>query len=68
MTEYEQNILNRIEQLYIEGMISNSFLVQNIKLSGDFLNLKTKSAYSASKGISYQGVKPTKTRMIEELF
>lgn len=68
MTDFEQKVLDRIGELYTESKLSNDFLVKNIELSGNFLNLVTKSAYSRHFGISYQGVKPTKTRQIKDLF
>lgn len=68
MTEFEQNILNRIENLIIEGKLSNEFLVKNIKLNGEYLGLKTKSDYARHKNISYPGVKTTKSREVIELF
>lgn len=68
MTEFETNVLNRIGQLVQEGKLSNDFLVENFKLSGNFLNIKTKSNYKREAGISYPGVKPTKTRRIEDMF
>ena len=68
MTDFEQKVLNRIAELYASNKLSNDFLVKNIELSGNFLNLVTKSAYSRQFGISYQGVKPTKTRQIKDLF
>ena len=40
MTEYEQNILNRIEELIHNHKLSNDFLVSNLKLSADYLNLQ----------------------------
>ena len=68
MTDFEQKVLNRIAELYASNKLSNDFLVKNIELSGNFLNLVTKSAYSRQFGISYQGVKSTKTRQIKDLF
>lgn len=68
MTDFEQNILNRIENLIIEGKLSNEFLVKNIKLNGEYLGLKTKSDYARDKKISYPGVKDTKTRSVIDLF
>ena len=68
MSDKEKDILNRIEDLIIDKTLSNDFLVANIKLSGMYLNIKTKSDYSRSQKISYQGVKPTKIRRIENIF
>ena len=57
MTEYEQNILNRIEQLIHDGKLSNDFLVSNLKLSCDYLNLKRLSVYEKEYGKSTQGLR-----------
>lgn len=57
MTKKEINILNRIEELIFKGELSNDFLVQNIELSGRYLNLKTRSDYARENNKSYNGVK-----------
>jgi len=57
MTEYEQNILDRISQLIHEGKLSNEFLVSNLKLSCDYLNLKRLSDYEKETGKSTQGLR-----------
>lgn len=49
MNEYETKILNRIEQLIFEGKLSNEFLVSNLKLCSEYLNLQRIS--DASKNI-----------------
>jgi len=57
LTKREQDILNRIEQLIFKGELTNAFLVQNIELSGRYLNLKTRSDYANENNKSYNGVK-----------
>jgi hypothetical protein len=56
MTDYENNILNKIEELINEGKLSNTFLVLNLKLSCDYLNLQRISDYSKDNNITTQGV------------
>jgi len=53
MTEKEQNILKRIEELFINREVSNEFIVENIKLAGQYLNLQTVSDYAKTNKISY---------------
>lgn len=56
MTEFEQNILNRIEQLIHEGKLSNDFMVQNIELMCEYTGLNTLTRVAKDNNISYQGV------------
>ena len=60
MTKYEQNIINRIEELILEGKVSNDFLISNLKLSVSYLNLKRVSDYAKSEGKSTQGLRGSK--------
>ena len=60
MTKYEQNIINKIGQLIQDGKLSNDFLVSNLKLSVDFLNLKRVSEYAKEEGKSTQGLRGSK--------
>lgn len=66
LTDFEKDIVKRIEQLIHEGKLSNDFLVQNIELCGKYLNLTTISDYAKQHKISYNGVK--KFRKIINLF
>lgn len=59
-------VLNRLSELIQKGEIDNLGIVQIIELCGNFLNLKTRSAYSKENGISYNGAK--KFRQNIELF
>lgn len=56
MTEKEQYILNEIEKAIFEGQISNEFLVENIKLSAQYLGLKTIKQYANDNKITPQAV------------
>lgn len=60
MTDYEQKIYNRIGQLIQNGKLSNDFLVSNLKLSVDYLNLKRVSDYSKENDKSTQGLRGNK--------
>jgi hypothetical protein len=60
MTKYEQDILNRIGSLIHEGKLSNDFLVSNLKLSVEYLNLQRISDYSKQNNISTQGLRGNK--------
>ena len=59
MTEYEQSILNRIEQLIFEGKIGNDFLVANIQLCIDYLQLLSISDYAKEVNKSRQYIDKT---------
>ena len=60
MTKYEKDILNKIGQLVQDGKLSNDFLVSNLKLSVDFLNLQRISDYAKENGKSTQGLRGNK--------
>jgi hypothetical protein len=60
MTKYEQDILNRIGSLIHEGKVSNEFLVSNLKLSVEYLNLQRISDYAEQNNISTQGLRGNK--------
>ena len=60
MTEYETDIINKIGQLVQKGKLSNDFLVSNLKLSVDLLNLKRVSKYAKEEGKSTQGLRGDK--------
>lgn len=66
LTEYERNALNKLGQSIIDGKWSNTGLVELIKLSGDFLNIKTIPNYAKSVGKTYPGV--LKTKKVTEIF
>lgn len=57
MTNKEQDVLNRIEELIIKGELKNEFLVSNLKLMCVFLNLKTVKQYSNNIKKSTQGIR-----------
>lgn len=40
MTDFEDNILNRLAELIHQGKLSNSFMVKNIELMCDYSGLK----------------------------
>jgi hypothetical protein len=57
MTEYETNIINRIGDLIHKGKLTNDFLVSNLKLSADYLNLKRVSDYGKENKKTTQGLR-----------
>jgi hypothetical protein len=56
-------ICSRIYFYIKEGKLCNDDLVQIIEQTGDFLNLKTRSAYAKEKNISYNGAKKHRTNI-----
>lgn len=69
MTDEEKGMLERLKKRIYEKYVSNLFLVELIKLSGDHLNLMTVPDYAKTNNISYVGaVKDTKLRTNIELF
>lgn len=69
LSEYELNALRKLGESIHEGKWSNDGLVELIKLSGDFLNIRTVPDYCRANSMSYPGaVKPTKTRHLTEIF
>ena len=69
LSEYEALALNKLGQTIQDGKWSNEGLVQLIKLSGEYLNIQTRSDYCERTGKSYQAVKKdTKTRKNIEIF
>lgn len=55
--ELTEKICNRLSDYIMNGQLSNEDVVQIIEHLGQYLNLKTISAYSAKHGISYNGAK-----------
>ena len=69
MTKREHDILNRIGELIQSGELSNDFVVQNIILSGNYLNLQTVSDYAKANKMQYSAaLKPYNGRKILTLF
>ena len=69
LNEYEALALKKLGQTIQEGKWSNAGLVQLIKLSGEFLNIKTVPDYCKYAGMSYPGaIKPVKGRKVENIF
>jgi len=66
MTDYEKDILAKLEKIIVEKGVSNEFLVQLIELAGGYLNLMTIADYAKGKSMSYNGVK--KCREIATIF
>ena len=60
------NIKTKIEDMIIDGTLSNEDLVQIIELCGGYLNLQTIPNYARTYGKSYNGVK--KCRRIWNFF
>lgn len=59
-------LLSFVAQKFEANELDNSALVELIKLSGAYLNLKTIPDYAKANGLSYQGVKTC--RHVEEIF
>ena len=57
MTKYEQDILDRIEDLIRDKKLTNDFLVSNLQLSIDYLGLTRIEEYSKQIGKSNWGVR-----------
>jgi len=57
MSDEENLMIQRLEKRIIENGVSNEFLVQNIILSGSYLNLKTIQKYAKDNKMTYRGVK-----------
>jgi len=66
MTDYEKDILAKLEKMIVEKGVSNEFLVQLIELAGGYLNLMTIADYAKGKSMSYNGVK--KCRNVVKIF
>ena len=58
-------LLAKIESNYIAGAISDEQLVQIIELGKTYLNLRTKTNYAKSNGLTYNGGLKRKVRKIE---
>lgn len=55
-----------IDQKFKSGELDNRSLVKIIEQCGDYLNLKTPSAYRKAHGLSYNGVR--KCRNVQKIF
>jgi len=66
LSEYEEEILNKLGESIQAGKWSNDGLVQLIELVGGFLNLQTIPDYAKRNKISYNGAK--KFRKVVEIF
>jgi hypothetical protein len=66
LTDKENIVLSRLNDLARTGELSNECLVQIIELTGGYLNLQTISEYAKENNLSYNGVK--KCRNIVNLF
>lgn len=63
MTDFEQNIINKIGESAQNGELSNYCMVQIIELLGGYLNLKTISDYAKSNSLSYNGAKKCRQKI-----
>ena len=69
LNEYELSALKKLGEAIQEGKWTNDGLVELIKLSGSYLNLKTVPDYCKQTGMSYPGaIKPAKGRKLEIIF
>ena len=57
LTEYEQNVLNRLCDLIKQGKLSNNFLVANLQQSVDYLGLTRINDYAKQIKKSNWGVR-----------
>ena len=57
MTNYEQNVLKRIEQLIVEGELTNDFMVANLQLLESYLSLQRVSTTAKLTGKSVFGIR-----------
>ena len=57
MTDFEANKINEIQNMIIEGKLSGAFLVANLQLSIDYLNLVRVKDYAKSINKSEWGVR-----------
>ena len=64
MTDLERDILENIEKFIQEDKLSNEFLVSNLKLSVQYLNLMRISEYSDEISKSTQGIRKYETDKI----
>lgn len=55
--ELTVKICNRLSDYILEGQLSNTDVVRIIEHAGQYLNLKTITAYADANGKSYNGVK-----------
>ena len=67
-TEKGNKLLNFIIDKFENNELLNGDLVENIKLSGGYLNLRTITKYAKDEGITYQGVLKRPDIDIVELF
>ena len=56
LTKYEQDILDRLTELIHEGKLSDTFMVESLKLLADYSNLSRVKDYAARHNITPQGV------------
>jgi hypothetical protein len=54
LTDYEEKVLNRLGELMHNGDVSNSFMVESLKLIAYYSNLSSVKQYSERNGISPQ--------------
>lgn len=59
LTQREQNIVDRIEELIYKGEISQHCQVQIIELIGKYLGIETIQDKANTTGKSYNGIKKT---------
>ena len=57
MTDFERKTLDRLRELYMNGQLSDDFMVSNLKLTADYSNLKRLKDYADTHNLSIPGVK-----------
>lgn len=69
LSNYEQKSLKKLEETIKNGHWSNDALVELIKLTGEYLNIKTVPKYATDNKMSYPGaIKETKNRKLTIIF
>lgn len=68
VSENTIKLCNFVYDKFISGELDNDSLIELIKLSGSFLNLKTIASYSKSKGKDYNIIKRSRAFRKEVLF
>ena len=56
LTDYEQLKLTELTELLLSGNVSDSFMVEGLKLLRDYSNLCSVKQYAKIHGLSVQGV------------
>ena len=64
MTDYEKDTLKKIESLIHEGKLTNDFLVANLQLSAEYLNLQRVETIAKETGKSNWWIRKSRAKDI----